>query len=76
MAAVAIEAPTTCDGTPAQQKIAAAGSSIGRALDCQTFIVSLFTKGREVCGYTHAQEQLSRRERERGRKKKKKSALV
>ena len=74
MAAVTIEAPTTRDGTPAQQKIAAAGSSIGRALDCQTFIVSLFTKGREVCGYTHVQEQLSRRERERGEEKK--SALV
>ena len=41
MAAVAI------DGTPAQQRIAAAGSSIRKALDCQTFIVSLFTKGRE-----------------------------
>ena len=41
MAAVAI------DGMPARQKIAAAGSSIRKALDCQTFIVSLFPKGRE-----------------------------
>ena len=40
MAAVAI------DGTPAHESIAAAGQSIRKALDCQTFIVSLFPKGR------------------------------
>ena len=42
MAAVAI------DGTPVHQRIAAADSSIRKGLDCQTFIVSLFTKGREI----------------------------
>ena len=40
MATVAI------DGTPAHKSIAAAGQSIRKALDCQTFIVSLFPKGR------------------------------
>ena len=48
MAAMAVDAPT------AQQTIAAAGSSIGKALDCQAFIISLFSKGREV--YAHAQD--------------------
>ena len=42
MAAVAI------DGTPVHQRIAAADSSIRKGLDCQTFIVSPFTKGREI----------------------------
>ena len=41
MAAVAI------DGTPAHKSIAAAGQSIRKTLDCQIFILSLFTKGRE-----------------------------
>ena len=48
MAAVAI------DNTPAHQKIAAAGSSIRKALDCQTFIVSLFAKGRGIERKIHA----------------------
>ena len=40
-------AAATIDGTPAQQTIAAASQSIRKALDCQIFIMSLFTKGRE-----------------------------
>ena len=47
MAGVAIGTSTTRDDTPAQQIIAAAGQSIHKALDCQAFIVSLFTTGRE-----------------------------
>ena len=54
MAAMAVDAPTTRDGTPVQQKIAAADSSISKALNCQAFIISLFSKGREV--YAHAQD--------------------
>ena len=42
-----LEQRTAIDGAPAHQSIAAAGSSIRKALDCQTFIVSLFAKGRE-----------------------------
>ena len=45
MAALAI------DDTPAQHSIAAAGSSIRKALDCQTFIVSLFPRGRQSSRY-------------------------
>ena len=40
-----LEQRMAIDDTPAHQRIAAAGSSIRKALDCQTFIVSLFSKG-------------------------------